>query len=363
MKKVLIISTVSRQFYLFEKANIAALNKLGYEIHGSANYSDKNDRLNEINMIHHHIDIQRSPFSFKQLKAFFQLKKLMKKEKFDLVHCHAPMGGAIGRLAAKSVGVERVVYTAHGFHFYSGAPLINWLLYYPVEKFLARYTDILVTINSEDYERAKKNFKAKKVAYVNGIGIDLDKIEEKSSVIPLEFNLPENAITLISIGELNSNKNHEIVIRALANVKNPNIHYLIAGEGALKDKLNSLAKELGLEEQVHLLGYRTDISALCELSNIFVLPSYREGLSVALMEAMAHGLPVIASKIRGNTDLVDDNLGGKLIEPKDISTVIAAIVELTSDKESLYNYGLYNKERIKQFSFSNVLEKSMDIYS
>ena len=363
MKKVLIISTVSRQFYLFEKANLAALDKLGYEIHGAANYSDKNERLDEINMVHHHIDIQRSPFSYRQLKAYFQLKKLMKEEKFDLVHCHAPMGGVIGRLAAKSVGIERVIYTAHGFHFYSGAPLMNWLLYYPVEKLLARYTDILVTINLEDYERAKKKFKAKKVVYINGIGIDLVKIEKQSSEISLDYTLPENSITLISVGELNANKNHEIVIRALANVKNSNIHYLIAGEGLLKAKLKMLAKELGLEEQIHLLGYRKDIPALCKISDIFIMPSYREGLSVALMEAMAQGLPIIASKIRGNTDLVDDNLGGNLIDPKSISMVNDAIIELTSDKELQHAYGMYNKEKIKQFSFFKILEKSMEIYN
>lgn len=151
MKKILIVSTVSRQFYLFEQGNIEVLKSLGYEIHGAANFDDANERLDALDIIRHPFDIQRSPFSLKNIKAYKQLKQIMKSERFDAVHCHSPVGGVLARLAAKASKISPVIYTAHGFHFYKGAPRKDWLIYYNIEKYLSKYTDILVTINKEDY--------------------------------------------------------------------------------------------------------------------------------------------------------------------------------------------------------------------
>ena len=137
------------------------LHSLGFEVHAAANFNDKNERLDLLDIIRHHINIQRSPYSFGNLEAYRQLKQLMKAERFDIVHCHSPIGGVLARLAAKYVGIPCVIYTAHGFHFYKGAPIINWLIYYPIEKILSKITDIIITINCEDYIRAKK-FKNRK---------------------------------------------------------------------------------------------------------------------------------------------------------------------------------------------------------
>ena len=175
MKRCLIVSTVSRQFTLFERGNIEVLKELGYEVHCVANYSDATEDLKELGIIEHNIDIQRSPFSLKNIKAYKQLRNIINSDKYDLIHCHSPMGGVLARLAAKKtrkINHTRVIYTAHGFHFFKGAPLINWMLYYPVEKCLSKYTDCLITINQEDYNIARKKFKARKVELVNGIGVD-----------------------------------------------------------------------------------------------------------------------------------------------------------------------------------------------
>ena len=213
MKKILIVSTVSRQFYLFEQGNIEVLKSLGYEVHGAANFVDANERLDALDIVRHPFDIQRSPFSLKNIKAYKQLIEIMKSESFDAVHCHSPMGGVLARLAAKSIGLSPVIYTAHGFHFYDGAPRKNWLIYYNVEKYLSKFTDTIVTINKEDYSRAK-TFKAKSVIAVPGIGVDsskFDNVKVDRNKKREELAIPEGAIVLLTIGEMIKRKNRTLV--------------------------------------------------------------------------------------------------------------------------------------------------------
>lgn len=366
MKKILIVSTVSRQFYLFEQGNIEVLKSLGYEVHGAANFEDANERLEALDIVRHPFDIQRSPFSLKNIKAYKQLKKIMKSENFDAVHCHSPMGGVLARLAARSLGLSLVIYTAHGFHFFKGAPILNWLVYYPVEKWLARYTDTLITINKEDYEQAKNNFKAKRVKYIPGVGLDIDKF--KNVVVDVavkreEIGVPQNAFVVLSIGELNKNKNHEVVLRAIAKLNNSNIHYVICGRGPLEFYLKKLSNELGVSVNVHLLGFRKDILEICKISNIFAFPSLREGLPVSLMEAMASGLPVVCSEIRGNQDLIENGKGGYLINPRDIDGFANVINNLANEQELRKTMmSLSNLEAIKKFDVKNVKKEMKKIY-
>lgn len=365
MKKILIVSTVSRQFYLFEQGNIKVLKALGYEIHCAANFDDANERLDELDIIRHPFDIRRSPFSLKNIKAYRQLVKIMNEGNFDIVHCHSPMGGVLARLAAKKAGIRKVLYTAHGFHFYKGAPLINWLLYYPVEKLLSNYTDVLITINREDYELAQRKMNAKKVCLVPGVGVDTEKygqaIAEKS-YLKKELSIPDSATVLLSVGELNDNKNHAVLIRALAKANAPLMHYCIAGTGALKPALELLAESLNISKQVHFLGYRNDIPALCKASDIFCFSSKREGLPVSLMEAMAAGLPCVASDIRGNRDLIIDGEGGFLVPPEDVDGFTEAIVRLTADREMCERMGAANRENVRTYDIANVMSEMREIY-
>lgn len=308
MKKALIIASVYGFIHHFERNDIKILQELGYEITVAANLNGYKNELDNLNVNLIHIPFQRNPFSRQNITAYKELNKFLKSEKIDLIHCHTPIGGVIGRIAGHKNKVQRIIYTAHGFHFFKGAPFINWLLYYPVEKYLSKYTDVLITINQEDYKRAQ-TFYTKKVEYIPGVGIDTEKIKNvtvNKKEKRTELGLTEENIVLLSVGELNKNKNHSIVIKALAQINNSNIHYLICGQGNLKEELLSLIKGLNLENNVKLLGFRKDIHEICKISDVFVFPSKREGLSVALMEAISCNLPVICSNIRGNNDLIEN---------------------------------------------------------
>lgn len=364
MKKILIVSTVSRQFYLFEQANIEVLHSLGYEVHAAANFADANPRLDALDIIRHHIDIQRSPFCLTNIKAFNQLKQLMKSEKFDAVHCHSPVGGVLARLAAKVVGISPIIYTAHGFHFYKGAPLMNWLLYYPVERFLARFTDILITINKEDYQRAQQ-FKAGKVVYIPGIGVDTNKfnvIRLDKNIKREELGIKNGTIVLLSIGEMIKRKNHETAIRALAKLKKENVVYLICGRGKLENYLKELAEKLGVGDKVKFLGFRNDIPEICKASDIFIFPSYQEGLPVAVMEAMAAGLPIICSNIRGNIDLIESGKGGFTVNPNDAEELARCMLQIINNENKRIEMGCYNVKTVKKFDITNVKNEMYRIY-
>lgn len=293
------------------------------------------------------------------------VKKLCDKNKYYLLHCHSPIGSVVARIAAikaRNKYKTKVIYTAHGFHFYKGAPKRNWLIFYPIEKICSFLTDVLITINKEDYEFAQKHMNAKNVYYVPGVGVDtkkffidgFDKNTKKS-----ELKLGVDDIIVFSVGELNENKNQEVIVRAIAKLNNPKIHYLIAGQGKKEEELINLAEELGVN--LHLLGYRTDIVELLNMSDIFAFSSYREGLSVALMEAMAAGLPCVVSRIRGNSDLIEDGRGGYLCEVNDIDTISEAINKLC-DVEKQILLGTYNQSKIKKFDKKNVMEIMEQIY-
>ena len=364
MKKILIVSTVSRQFYLFEQGNIEVLQSLGYEVHCAANFDDANERLNELNIIRHHFDIQRSPFSLRNIRAYRQLIDIMKSENFDAVHCHSPMGGVLARLAAKSVGIKKVIYTAHGFHFYNGAPIQNWLIYYNVEKYLSKFTDILITINNEDYNRAKK-LHAKKVVRIPGIGIDINKfmcVKKDKQTKRTELGIPDNSVVLLSIGELIKRKNYETALKALAQLKNKNYVYLICGRGKLESYLKDLAQKLGISHKVRFLGFRNDIAEICSVSDVFIFPSYQEGLPVSVMEAMSAGLPIVASRIRGNTDLIQDGKGGFLHNAQDYIGIARSIDKLIHNYEIRIEMGKRNREEVKKYNKQVVKEIMRDIY-
>lgn len=363
-KKVLIIATVYSFVNHFEKNDIKILQELGYKVVVASNFEGYKNEMGHLNVEKLNINFARSPFTLKNLKSFFELNKYIKSNKIDLIHCHTPVGGVMGRLIGK-FNKTKVIYTAHGFHFFKGAPLLNWLVYYPIEKFLSKYTDVLITINNEDYELAKNNFHAKKVEYIPGVGIDTEKIakiEVDKKKKREELGLKEDEIVLLSVGELNKNKNHSIMIEALSKIKNNKIKYLICGKGNLENFLKEKIKLLNLEENVKLLGYRKDILEICKISDVFVFPSLREGLPVALMEAMANGVPIIASNIRGNNDLIKNDENGFLLN-NNIEEYIEKIEEVIKDEEKRRNFEKSSLDRIKKFDIKNVEKIMREIYN
>ena len=238
----------------------------------------------------------------------------------------------------------------------------NWLLYYPVEKFCAHLTDVLITINKEDHDLAQKKMKAKCVKYVPGVGIDLQKYSQSTiakAAKRREFGIPEDAVVLLSVGELNSNKNHETIIRAIADM---DVYYMIAGDGDLRQHLQNVIDTLGACDRVKLLGYRCDVKDLYRAADIFVFPSFREGLSVALMEAMASGLPCIASKIRGNVDLIENNKGGFLCDPQNDTEFTVKLNTLASNTELREKMGRHNLITVQKFSVETAINEMCRIF-
>ncbi len=365
--RILYVTTISLTMNSFFKPHIEMLVREGNSVDIACNYKELSlDGLySELGCNSYQIDFSRSPLSSDNIKAYGQLKNVIENGNYDIVHCHTPNASVITRLVCEKSRKKnslKVFYTAHGFHFYKGAPKLNWMVFYTIEKLCSRFTDKLITINKEDYEVAKRKFNAKEVHFVPGVGIDLtnfENVQVDRNEKRREIGVPEDAFLLFSVGELNENKNHQVIIKALAKMNNSNIHYAIAGVGDKHDYLLELAKEFGVSERLHLLGYRNDIPELNHSADVFCFPSIREGLPAAVMEAMACGLPVVCSKIRGNEDLIDEN-GGSTFRAYSEDDCISAIFSVINGNR--YAMGEFNRNKVKDFSCSSVIEKIRRVY-
>ena len=349
MPKILYTATVLSHLQLFHQPFMKLMKEHGYQVDAA---SDTTPFTNKELACDNSYDVcfPRNPFSLKTFKAYKQIKKIIQENNYDIIHCNSPTASILTRLAARKTKAK-VIYMAHGFHFFKGAPLLNWLLFYPAEKFTSRFTDILVTINNEDYQIAKKHFHANKIILLPGVGLDTSKFNNDRT-----YNNTDN-INLLSIGELNKNKNHQIVIKALANCPK-NIHYHICGEGPLGNELLELAKKLKVN--LHLEGYQANVKTFLDQADIFVFPSLREGLPKSVMEAMANGLPCIVSNVRGNHDLIDPK-GGFVVSNNE-EEYTAAIKSLAASSELRKSQGEYNKEKVKKYDIKNILPLMKYIY-
>ena len=381
MKRALVLASVASMIDQFNMPNIRLLIDLGFSVDVACNFIEGNTcsderiailkkTLEDLNISCFQIDFARNVFKIGQnLRAYRQVRNLLKENYYSIIHSHSPIGGLLSRLAARDMRDKgtRVIYTAHGFHFYQGAPIKNWLLFYPIEKAASRWTDVLITITHEDYNLAKEKMNAKEVVYVPGVGIDTRSFNpsEDSEIIRetkrKELGLTNDSFMLLSVGELNKNKNHEVILRAIAALGNRSIHYFIAGRGELKEYLEQLAIELGIKEQIHLLGFRNDVRDLYKAADVFVHPSFREGLSVAVMEAMASGLPVACSRIRGNTDLIDPQKGGYLFSPGNVDEAKNALLAILKGN-SIKELGAYNSRKSEGFDVGKVMEVMRSVY-
>ena len=324
-----------------------------------------------------HIDLDRNPLGKSNKKVYKQLYEIL-GDGYDVIHCNTPTGGVLGRLCAHAINKKRaqngqkaiyVIYQAHGFHFWKGAPKKNWILYYPVEKLLAHYTNILVTINQEDFKTAMKfrlgNYDGQKgkVFLSPGVGVnisDFQNVEISREQKREELGVKPNQVLFLSVGELNENKNQIILVRAMKKMNNIKTILLIAGEGENKSDLDAEVEKLGLEGSVKLLGYRNDVKELMKASDCFLFSSFREGLPGALMEAMASGLPCIASKIRGNIDALQDS--EFMFEPDDIDGLVDLMKDML-DKGVREKEGKKNQERVQRFDISKSIRMYKKIYT
>ena len=368
--KILYVTTISITINSFFKPHIEMLVREGHQVDIACN-----DRDLPIDALYgrlgcnvFRVDFSRSPLSPDNVKAYGQLKKVIAQGGYDIVHCHTPNASVITRLVCRTFRKKnglKVFYTAHGFHFYKGAPLMNWLVFYPVEKFCSRFTDKLITINQEDYQRAKEKFHAGEVCYVPGVGIDFSRFEQvhvDREAKRQELGIPEKACLLLSVGELNKNKNHQIIIRALVKVKNPGVHYAIAGVGDQQEYLLELARELGVLSQIHLLGYRKDIPELNYISDVFCFPSIREGLGLAAIEALACGLPVIAARNRGTSEYIISDENGYLCECQDAGAFADSITKIIENTDLNRHFSYNATISAMRFRIENIVGIMKDIY-
>lgn len=370
MKKILFVATVVRlHINMFHKPFIRWFHEQGWQVDVAANndYDDPTECVIPCCDHHYVMPFERSPLKKGNLAAYRQLKALLDREHYDIIHCHTPMGSVVARLAAGSARNRgtKVLYTAHGFHFYDGAPLVNWLVYYPIERFLSYRTDVLFTMNQEDYRRAK-SFHAKRVELVKGVGMDITRFSEaapaEKEAVRSELGLSADDTFAISVAQLIPRKNHTTLIRAVAKLADPTFHLFICGDGAQESELRALVSELGVASQVHFLGFRRDVYKLCSAADLFLFASHQEGLPVAVMEAMACGLPIVASTIRGNTDLIDPGKGGFLVKPEDVDGFASAIRSVLSDRDSLERMKQYNLDKVRDYSIEAVTAQMAGLY-
>ena len=367
--KVLFCATVDIHFKAFHLPYLKWFKDQGWEVHVAANgnmdlpFVDKR----------YNIPIERSPFKLKNLKAYRELKSIIDQNGYKIIHCHTPLGGLLTRLAARKARKNgtKVIYTAHGFHFCKGAPLLNWLAYYPVEKGLAYYTDCLITINEEDYNLAiKRRFKAKRIERVHGVGVDTERFRpvRKANRDKLREQLGYQCddFLMFYAAEFNGNKNQQFLIQALALIKDevPNAKLLLAGEGPLLSSCKELALKLGIEEKVIFLGYRSDVEMLLPICDIAVASSLREGLPVNIMEAMACGLPIVATSNRGHRELVRNNDNGWIVRSHSIKEMAEKMKVLSSDKRLKKKFGRSGRKLIaSKFTINKVLFEKRSVYS
>lgn len=367
-KVVLLVASVASMIYQFNMDNIRILSDMGYDIEIACNFLDGNtctkseilslkQYLDSHDFKYYQIDFVRNPVHIRGfLKAYNQLYHLCQNKKYHFIHCHSPIGGVISRIVGHRMNIP-VAYTAHGFHFFDGAPLHNWMLYYPLELFLSKWTKVLITINEEDYLRVKNRFHAQYILYIRGIGININAYamdEHKRQLtrnrIRAKLGLVESEKMLLSVGELTDRKNHEIVLNALKQINCPELKYYICGIG---DKLNSykqFVKEHGIEKQVIFLGFRNDLRDLYASCDLFVFPSRQEGMPVALMEAIASGAPVICSNIRGNNELIRD--ADRRFPATDINCLVNKLVKWQNGE--LDCFSAQDRINLQPYDISNI---------
>ena len=348
--KILYTATVLSHICQFHLPHMQHLQKQGWEVHVAAhdNLAVKNGLQLKYCDKFIEIPFSRSPKSPDNLKAYQQLKKLLAEEHYDVILCNTPMGGIVTRLAARRTRKQgtKVIYMAHGFHFYKGSSKKAWLVFYPIEKFMAKKCDLLITINKEDYALAKEKFsKRTKVAHIHGVGVDEKRYHPATPQEQLEMRkaegLSEEDFVILCTGELNENKNQKTLVSAAALLKDkiPNLKVLLAGNGPKEQELRDQIRAEGLEEVVKLLGYRTDLEKVVPAVDLVVSCSKREGMPLNIIEAMLCKKPVVASHNRGHDELVQNGETGYLFMNNDNVAIASFLCNLQKDPNLRWKLG------------------------
>lgn len=366
LKKILYVATVAEHFRFFYLPYFDYFQREGWRVDCACSTYESMPNCSNC----YQISISRSPLSLSNINAYRQIKKIIDNGHYDIIHCNTPAGGALARIAARKARKlgTKVIYTAHGFHFFTGAPLLNWLLFFPAERILSRFTDCLVTINREDYIAAKKYLKAGNIVHVHGVGFDGSRFMKPSPDLKRtlrgKFGFSDDDILLIYVAELNENKNQKMLITALRKVvdKNKKIKLLLVGPDRTKGKNYMLATALGLGNHVHFLGQRNDVFEIMPMCDLTVASSKREGLPVNIMESLACGVPVIATDNRGHRELVINGKNGYLIKPDGHGGLAQKIIEITSNNDLYTKLSDCACASVTRYCSASVLEEMKAVY-
>lgn len=335
-------------FLCFLWNDIKLLARKGYTVSVAANGKMKDGtwaveipKLNQMGIDFYHIDFDtKSPASKQNRSAYKQLKDVLNKTNYDVVHCHTPIAGLITRIATMKYRKKgmKVIYTTHGFTFTDRSDKKTWFVYYNIEKFASMLSDAVITINHEDYNNAKKMF-CKKVFCISGVGVDtkrFNNVDIDRDKYRESLGVRKDEIMILSVGELSDRKNHQIIIKAIATLPDKERYvYVICGRevvnSGVKEQLISLGKETGVK--LILPGHRLDIPEINRCADIAAIPSLREGLGLAGIEALASGVPVIGSDVQGIREYVIDGYDGYLCNPDSEEEFALAISKLSEMKE------------------------------
>ena len=369
--KVLLTATVQSHICQFHKPLVEVLHKHGCQVHVAAkdNLAEKNGLTLDFADKVYNIPFSRSPKSPDNMTAYKQLKKIIDEGNYDIIHCNTPMGGIVTRLAARKARKNgtKVYYTAHGFHFYKGASKKNWLVFYPIEKHFAKYTDKLITINREDFKLAQEKFKTD-VRYIHGVGVDEKRYypvgEEEKQKIRSELGFTPTQKILLCVGELLPNKSQKTAVRVVKMLKKdfPDCVLLLAGNGPERENLENEIKECGVEENVKMLGYCTCLEKYQRIADLSVSCSRREGLPLNIVEAMLTENPVVASFNRGHCELIEDGKSGYIVPFDDASAMYKSALDILSNADKSRNMGKYGREIALNYGFESVKDELESIY-
>lgn len=372
-KKALLLSPMGSVHRRFNKVNIAALQRLGYQVHLAANFEEMDGpeksnpefvkECHNKGVITHNFPFSRRSL-LKNLKQIRFFRRFLQANDFAIIHAHTETGGVILRLATLFTRSNReLYYTPHGMSFYKGSSIKSQMIYRPIERWVCGGMKHNLAMNMEELAILRK-WNNKTALYVHGIGLDLSRfsgiIDKKA--LRHELSLSDDDFIILSVGELDDNKNHLVVLRTLDRMHNPRFHYVVCGVGPNKNKLEGYARKEGIETSLHLLGYRADIPQVISGADIFVFPSFHEGLPVSLMEAMAGGLTSVASKIRGNVDLIENGRNGYLFDPSSIDELEKIIADLYSDSLKRKRFSDTALIDVQAFSYDSVLKELVEFY-
>ncbi len=369
--KILLTATVQSHICQFHRPLADVLHAHGYEVHVAAkdNLAEKNGLKLDFAEKVFNVPFSRSPKSVDNLRAYKELKKILDAEHYDVVHCNTPMGGIVTRLAARCERKQgtRVFYTAHGFHFYQGAPKLNWLVYYPIEKFFSRMTDQLIAITDEDYRLASEKFHCK-VRRIHGVGVNEKRYYpvsyDEQMRLRKELGFTPDQKIILCIGELLANKNQSMAIHVMEQVvkRFPDAQLLLAGNGPEKERLEQNIVQCNLSSNIKMLGYCTCLEKYQRITDVLVACSRREGLPLNLVEAMLTGNPVVATINRGHRELIHQGENGFLVPADAVAEMAERVISLLSDSELASRTGANALDSARAYGATNVKRELEDIY-